>query len=156
MAEEILRIEEHWDITYQHAAGAVVSHFYRELRDYARLLGRRCPECRRVLMPPRAFCDRCFVATTEWVEVGSRGTLEAFTIVAQAFKGLPDPPYALGYATLEGADTAILNYLRGLDLTAILAAAKRLRVGLPVIVQFALHRTGRITDFWFEPAEGTG
>lgn len=147
---EIFRVEEQWNITYLHAAGDVVSRFYQELRDHARLVGRRCLSCRRVLMPPRAYCDRCFVKTHEWVEVGSRGTLEAFTIVAQAFKGLPDPPYVLAYAALEHADTAILNYLRGLDLADVGAAAKRLRVGMPLVVRFAPSRRGHVTDFWFE------
>lgn len=151
MREPAIEIEQHWDIHYRHAAGETGSTFFRALRE-KRLLGRRCPGCRRVLLPPRAFCDRCFVATAEWVSVEPEGVLEAFTIVAQKFTGMPDPPYVIAYARLRNADTAMVNYLRGIDLSDIPAAARRLTVGLPIRVVFRDHAEGRMTDFWFEPA----
>ncbi len=148
---DIIEIEQHWDIHYRHPAGETGSEFFRGLRE-KRVLGRRCPECRRVLVPPRGFCDRCFAATGEWVPVGPDGVLEAFTIVAQKFTGMPDPPYVVAYARLRDADTALVNYLRGLDLSDIPAAANRLAVGLPVRVAFTERPEGRMTDFWFELA----
>lgn len=148
---DIIEIEQHWDIHYRHPAGETGSEFFRGLRE-KRVLGRRCPECRRVLVPPRGFCDRCFAATGEWVPVGPDGVLEAFTIVARKFMGMPDPPYVVAYARLRDADTALVNYLRGLDLSDIPAAAKRLAVGLPVRVAFTERPEGRMTDFWFELA----
>jgi uncharacterized OB-fold protein len=148
---DIVEIEQHWDIHYRHSAGETGSRFFRGLRE-KRVLGRRCPECQRVLVPPRGFCDRCFAATGEWVPVGPDGVLEAFTIVAQKFMGMPDPPYVVAYARLRDADTALVNYLRGLDLSDIPAAAKRLAVGLPVRVAFTERPEGRMTDFWFELA----
>ena len=115
---DVIEIEQHWDIHYRHSAGETGSAFFRALRE-KRLLGRRCLGCGRVLMPPRGFCDRCFVATGEWVPVGPEGVLEAFTIVAQKFTGLPDPPYVVAYARVKHADTALVNYLKGLDLSDI-------------------------------------
>ena len=106
-----------------------------------------------MLLPPRGFCDRCFVLTGEWVEVESEGVLEAFTVVAQKFTGLPDPPYAVAYARLRNADTAMVNYLRGIDLGDVRAAAQRLAIGMPVRVVFSDRPEGRMTDFWFEPAQ---
>ncbi len=144
-------IVERWDLTYRHAPGPVVGEFYRRLRDDGVLLGRRCPECRRVLLPPRAFCDRCYRDTEGWVEVGREGTVEAFTVVYQPFQGLPEPPYAIAYVRLAGADTAILNYVRGVDLADPEGAAGRLAIGTPVRVVLAPERRGRILDFWFEP-----
>lgn len=150
MTDDAITIEQHWDIHYRHPAGRTGSEFLRALRQ-RRLVGRRCPECRRVLLPPRAFCDRCFVATDEWVEVGPEGVLEAFTIVAQKFTGMPDPPYAIAYGRLRNADTAMVNYLRGVDLSDIPAAARRLAVGQPLRVAWSDRPEGRMTDFWFEP-----
>lgn len=148
--ETAATIVERWDLTYRHAAGPIVTEFYRRLRDEGRLAGRRCPACRRVLVPPRAFCDRCYRDTEEWVNVGSTGTVEAFTIVYQQFQNLPAPPYAVAYVRLGGADTAILNYVRGVDLADSRRAAHQLRIGTPVRVRLADAREGRITDFWFE------
>lgn len=149
MTDGMIEIAQHWDIHYRHPAGQTGSEFFRALRD-KRLLGRRCPECRRVLLPPRGFCDRCFVATGEWVPVEPEGVLEAFTIVAQKFTGLPDPPYVIAYGRLRNADTAMLNYLRGVDLSNIPSAAKRLGIGAPIRAVFCDHPEGRMTDFWFE------
>ena len=149
MTDGVIEIAQHWDIHYRHPAGQTGSEFFRALRD-KRLLGRRCPGCRRVLLPPRGFCDRCFVDTGEWVPVEPEGVLEAFTIVAQKFTGLPDPPYVIAYGRLRNADTAMANYLRGMDLSDIPSAAKRLRIGMPIRAVFCDHPDGRMTDFWFE------
>lgn len=149
-ANEQIVIEERWNLTYRHSAGPINSHFFVRLRDAGELLGRFCPTCERVLMPPRSFCDRCFVETTRWQPVGPGGRLEMFTTVHRKFQGLPDPPYCFGYVLLDGADTAILNYVRGIDLSDA-AAVQALGVGTRMRVALADKRQGRMSDFWFEP-----
>ena len=144
-------IEEHWNMTYQHAAGRSASHFYDVLERDGRLVGRRCPECTRVLIPPRSFCDRCFSATTDWADVEPTGKLEMFTVVYQKFQGLPEPPYAFGYVLLDGADTAILNFIRGVDVSEPEQVGRSLSVGAPMTAMFAADRRGLMADFWFEP-----
>src|SRR5438874_245909 len=126
MTTEIRTIIEHWDLTYRHSAGVVASEFFRALEEEGRILARRCPSCTRALLPPRPFCDRCYVDTEDWIEVGDAGVLETFTIVFAKFAGLPDPPYAIAYVRLERADTAILNYVRGLDLDDLHASVAAL------------------------------
>jgi uncharacterized OB-fold protein len=146
--------EQTWDLSYRHALGETVGGVLQGLTE-RRLLGRRCPSCERVLFPARSFCDRCHVATDDWVEVGHQGVLEMFTIVYQAFPGmLVDAPYVLAYALLDGADTAVAGYVKGLDLSDPAAAAARLSTGTPIVVRFTDHPEGKITDFWFELAEG--
>lgn len=142
-------LEEHWDITYNHALGEVASRFYEALRDQEQILGRRCPSCERVLLPPRPFCDRDFVDTTDWIEVGHEGRVEVFTVVFQSFKGLPEAPYCIAYVLLDGADTAILNYVKGIDWIPE-NVSQNIQVGDRVRVVFKEEREGRITDFWFE------
>ena len=113
--------EQTWDLSYRHALGMTVGGFLAGLRD-KRLLGRRCPECQRVLFPARSFCDRDHVETTDWVEVGHHGVLEMFTIVYEPFPGMRvPPPYVLAYALLAGADTAVVGYVKGLDLSDVSA-----------------------------------
>lgn len=145
-------IEERWDLTYRHAAGPVVSHFYDRLESDGVLAGRRCPRCTRVLVPPRSFCDRCYTDTEGWIDVGPEGTVETFTVVYREFQSLPEPPYAMAYVRLDGADTAILNYVRDLDLGDPDYAAAALWPGVRVrtVVAPPDRREGRITDFWFE------
>lgn len=143
-------LEQHWSLTYHHAMGETVSHFFDVLREQGELHGRRCPSCERVLLPPRAFCDRCFVSTTDWVCCGTTGTLQAFTVVSENFKGSPKAPYCFGYVLLDGASTAILNYVDGVNLDDVDTAARSLHVGMPVKLVINSERSGSMSDFRFE------
>ena len=150
---ELLQRQEKWDITYNHALGETASWFYVQIRDHCKLYGRRCAETGRVLVPPRAFSEDSLEPTTEWVEVGPGGVVEAFTIVYRAFQGLPPPPYAFGYVMLDDADTALGGYFRGVDLSDPEFAAKALSIGTRVVTRFEEKRIGDVLDFWYEPSE---
>jgi uncharacterized OB-fold protein len=143
-----LTIEGHWSFDYTYYAGQAASRFFAELRD-KRIMGSVCPTCERVLVPARSFCDACFVATDQWREVGQTGTLETFTILSTSFPGLPEPPLVVGYVLLEGASTAVLNFVDGIDLTDQDAAGQALLNRPKVSVRFNDVCEGRITDFHF-------
>lgn len=146
-------VEQQWNLTYRHTADEVTATFFRALRDDGKLLGIRCPECGRVLVPPREFCDRDFCRTTDWAELGLEGTLELFTIVYQPIKGLPEPPYVIAYVRPDGADTAIANFLGGIDLSDRDAALEHLKIGSRARIVFQDDRVGRMTDFQFVLAD---
>lgn len=141
--------EQTWDLSYRHALGETTGRFLAALGE-GKLLGRRCPKCERVLVPARSFCDRCNRATEDWVQVGPAGTIEMFTIVYEPFKGLPEPPYALVYATPDGASTALVGYLKGLDLHDTDAAVKALAIGRRIQTRFSDEPRGTVLDYWFE------
>lgn len=147
--------EQTWDLSYRHALGDTTSRFLGALAE-GRILGRKCPACERVLVPARSFCDRDHVDTGEWVEVGTQGAIEMFTVVYEPFRNLPAPPYALAYVTLDGADTALVGYVRGLDLTDQASAVKALAIGTRVEVRFSDEPTGTAADYWFELAPSAG
>jgi uncharacterized OB-fold protein len=147
---DLITIPGRWNFEYTYFAGESATRFFRELVDNRRIMGTKCPACKRVLVPARAFCDACMERTTDWVEVGPQGTLETFTIITTAFPGLPKPPIVMAYVTLDGADTALINLVHGEDLTDIDAAAKRLNSLPRVAVKFIDDPKGRITDFSFE------
>ena len=147
---ELLERQEVWSITYHHALGETASEFYTRIRDEGAIYGRRSAGSGRVLVPPRSFSDETLLPTTEWVKVGPGGQIEAFTIVYERFNNLPDPPYAFGYVLLDGADTALGGYFKGIDLTDPQAAADKLKVGTRVTTTFAADRKGEMLDFWFE------
>lgn len=147
-ATHSLTIEGHWDFDYTYYAGESASRFFGELRN-KRIMGSLCPRCNRVLVPARGFCDTCFVDTTDWREVSGFGTLETFTILTTSFPGLPEPPLVVGYVKLDGAATAVLNFVQGIDLTDFDAAGEVLLTQPRVRVQFKEECEGRITDFYF-------
>jgi uncharacterized OB-fold protein len=149
---ELMTRQETWNITYNHALGETASWFYVQIRDNAKIYGRRCAESGRVLVPPRSFSDQTLQPTTEWVEVGPGGRIEAFTIVYEQFQNLPDPPYAFGYVLLDGADTAMGGFFKGIDLTDPALAAAKMKIGTRIITRFEEQRTGDVLDFWYEIA----
>lgn len=146
---DLVTIEGKWDFNYTYFAGESASRFFHELRENQRIMGTRCTKCRRLLVPARAYCDVCMAKTDEWIEVGPEGTLETFTIITTAFPGLPTPPIVMAYVTLDGADTALINLVHGVDLSDIEVAAQKLNTLPRVRVAFVDEPQGRITDFSF-------
>lgn len=144
--EEPLLIEAEWRIPYKHAAGEHATRFFAALRDDKRILGTRCPGCSRVLVPPRAFCERCFVPTGEWVPVSDEGVVQTSTIQYESFPGLPPTPFAVGLVKLDGADTGLLAFLGGVPLDDPDGALERIGIGSRVKAVWKAKREGRITD----------
>jgi len=140
--------EQTWDLQYKHALGSTVSRFLDGLAE-GKIWGRRTTDG-RVLVPARSYDDITHEKTGEWVEVANTGTIEMFTIVYEAFKGLPTPPYALAYVMLEGADTALVGYVQGIDLHDRASAIAALQIGTRVDVRFAEKPAGTAADYWFE------
>ncbi|MFH1977365.1 MAG: zinc ribbon domain-containing protein [Pseudomonadota bacterium] len=151
MAIELQKITEKWDLTYNHAVGETASRYFYEIKENKQIFGKYCPSCKKVIVPPRSFCDSCFTDTTEWVKVANEGVIECATIICSPFKTLPDPPYALSYVKLDGADTAMGGYVKGIDLTNIDNAMNILKIGNRIKVIFKDDRQGNVLDYWFEP-----
>lgn len=140
-------------LPYTWTTGPTLARFLEGLKE-RKILATRCPQCRRVLVPARQFCPRCFVDTSEWLELPDRGRLRTYTIVNYKYVGQPkDPPYVVAIIDLEGADVGMLHFVGGIDLSDVEAAAQRLRPGLPLQVVWSQERRGRITDIdHFAPA----
>jgi hypothetical protein len=141
-----------WNVEYNYAVGTTGKKFFDALIE-KKIIAPKCSRCGLVMLPPRSFCERCFVPAEEWVEVGREGTIQAFTIVPVKFESLPEPPYAIAYVLLDGADTALVNFVRNVDLADLNNAAKQLAIGRRVRVVFEKRRKGTINDFHYELIE---
>lgn len=148
-SEKAMTIPGRWDIPYEYSAGAMATRFFRTIQNDMAIIGSKCPECRWTLVPPRSFCERCFVPIEDTVLVGPGGVLQAFTIVAAAFPGMPKPPYIVAYVQLDGASTSLVNFLSGVDLEDVVHAARSIAIGSRVLVTYEKVREGRMTDFSF-------
>ena len=152
--EEILIMPGAWNLPFRHTAGRFASRFFRELRDNKKIFGVRCPDCRRVLLPPRPLCERCFSSIDELVEVGNQGTLELFTICYVPFLGLPPPPIATIMVKLDGADGCLSHILGGIDLSDVDKAPELVKVGMRVEAVWRDERKGEIGDIeYFRPVK---
>ena len=146
---EPLVISAEWHVRYNYPAGETATRFFAGLRA-KKILATRCRASGMSYLPPRAYCERSFEPCDEWIEAGHAGTIEAATIVSAAFENLPPPPYAIAYVRLDGVDTALVDFVRGLDLSRVEEAAERLVPGARVRVVFNAEPEGRITDFHYE------
>jgi uncharacterized OB-fold protein len=150
--EEMLIMPGAWNLPFRHTAGRFASRFFRELRDNRKIYGVRCPQCRRVLLPPSSFCEQCFVPCQEWVEVGPLGTVEAFTICYVPFLGLPPPPIAPIMVKLDGADTSLGHLLGEVDVSDPRKARDAIKMGMRVEPVWRDERRGEIGDIqYFRP-----
>jgi uncharacterized protein len=145
------RIPGEWRIPYQYTIGTFATAFFDALKE-RRVLGCECSRCGRVSVPPKSFCEYCFIPVEKLVEVGQTGVIEAVTVVTAPFAGSPPVPYVVAYVRLEGATSAVANYVRQVDLSDLDNLPGQLAVEAPVKVVFGDQGEGRVTDFWFEPA----
>lgn len=142
-------ISEDIHLRYDYALGEVAGKFMAGLRQ-GKILATRCSKSGLTYLPPRAFCERSFEPCDDWVEAGHEGVIEASTIVVRGYEGKRPTPMAIAFVRLDGVDSAIANYVDGVDPSDWDAAMQRLAPGARVRVVFASEREGRITDFTFE------
>jgi uncharacterized OB-fold protein len=118
-------------LEYQARAGRDLARFLAGVAE-RRFLGRRCPSCRKVYLPPRGCCPTCAVAMAEEVAVADTGTVVGFCVVNVPFAGQAvKPPYAYGSVLLDGADLPFAHLVQ--PLAAV-------RVGLRVRAAWAAER----------------
>jgi hypothetical protein len=150
--EEIVIMPGAWNLPFRHTAGRFASRFFRELRDNKKIYGVRCPKCRRVLLPPRPMCERCFAPIDEWVEVGHQGTVEAYTVLCVPFMGLPPPPLGMAVVKLDGADTGLNHILGGIEFSDPDKSGEAVKIGMRVEAVWREQRRGEILDIqYFKP-----
>lgn len=140
-----------WHVRYNYSVGKVAGTFFEALKK-KQILATHCSKSGLAYLPPRAYCERSFEPCDGWVEAGQEGVIEAATIVSAQFDNLPPPPYAIAYVRLDGVSTAMVNFVRGLDMSNIPEAAAKLTPGTHVKVKFKENPEGRITDFHYELA----
>ncbi|MGC5564126.1 Zn-ribbon domain-containing OB-fold protein [Streptomyces sp. FR-108] len=101
-------------LDYTYSPGRAQTAYIQALAE-RRVVGERCPSCRKVYVPPRGACPTCGVATSERVEVGPRGTVTTYCIVNIKAKNLDiEVPYVYAHIALDGADLALHGRIGGI------------------------------------------
>jgi len=141
---EVELIDFPLSFSFRHSFGKV-SRFFIELEN-KRLMGTRCPLCDSIWVPPRAICPEDH-KVTNWIELPSHGTLEAFSRSAYSLgSDSGTASLVLGYIKLRGARTAMLQQLRNVS------DGDNLAIGMPFKVVWADEPVGHPMElFWFEP-----
>lgn len=110
--EPVRSIRTPIELHYTYTPGRAASRFLRNI-ELGRIIGQRCPSCRKVYVPPRGACAACGVATDEDVEVADRGTVTTFCIVNVPFYGQRlKIPYVSATILLDGADIGLMHLIQ--------------------------------------------
>jgi uncharacterized protein len=129
-AEPILEQKYGLKLDYAHSYGPYYGTLFDGLATSRRLQGTRCPSCESVLVPPREYCDVCYVRTGEWVDVADTGVIKAFSIIHLEFVGQTrEPPYVYAEIVLDGANTRLIHTIGGIEASE---APDRLQIGMAV------------------------
>jgi uncharacterized OB-fold protein len=100
---------------YEHTASPGETVYLRGLAE-GRLLGQRCPVCRKVYIPARGTCPTDGVPMTESVELPEVGTVTTFCIVNVPYQGQQvTPPYVAAAVLLDGADIPFQQLILGCE-----------------------------------------
>jgi uncharacterized OB-fold protein len=117
--------------------------FFEALKRHGQLIATRCRACKQVYLPARSYCERCFAALTERLEVKPTGRLVSFTICHVDRDRRPlRRPRALALVQLDGTTTTLLHYLLGIT------EPEQVRIGskVEVVIKPKQRRRGSILD----------
>lgn len=103
-------MRQHIALDYKVQVSPLAERFGDLLRA-GRIVGQRCPSCRLVYVPTRAFCPMCTVAMGEQheLELTDRGTVTSFTLLTPIqYHGQKErEEYALASILIDGADGTV-------------------------------------------------
>jgi uncharacterized protein len=137
------------DPKYSWASGVAVGRFLTELKN-GKLIARKCNNCKRILIPPRMFCEDCFRDTDEWVYVKDTGIVNTYSIahVGTDAHRLSQPLF-VAVINIDGA-SELMGFLHLLGEVA----EKDIKIGMKVqaVWKPAEERVGSILDIkYFKP-----
>jgi len=143
--EPLSQLDYTMTLDYQHSYGHFYGTLFDGIKHERRIRGVRCPSCRSVLVPPRQYCDACYVKTSDWIDVPDTGIVQACSVVHIEFLGqrVP-PPYVYAEIVLDGTATRLIHTVGGL--TAEQAREGGVHPGSRVQAVWSDRRTGSLTD----------
>jgi uncharacterized OB-fold protein len=140
------------NLAYAWDDGVAIGRYLAELRQ-GRIIARACYRCKRIMIPPRMFCELCFRPSDEWIYVKDTGIVNTFSICNinwDATRRKPgEPPLIPAVIEIDGASKGmgIMHMLDEVD-------PKDIHVGMKVkaVWKAPEERTGSITDIrYFKP-----
>ncbi|MCD4715913.1 MAG: zinc ribbon domain-containing protein [Desulfobacterales bacterium] len=143
------------NLPFKESAGLRLSKFFEALRGEARILALRCPECGRVIFPPRPVCGFCRItigeSSKDWLELRDTGTVTSIVLptereVDRATGRIVGEPNPCGFIRLDGGDewTVLVHYLEMTNLEKLHRGMRVKAVWKP-----KEERRGRMTDIAF-------
>jgi uncharacterized OB-fold protein len=133
------------------STGVAISRFLEELKK-GKIIASTCNKCRRIMVPPRTYCEQCFKATDGWRYVKDTGTINTYSIsYLAADASRLEKPILVAIIDLDGASKGmgIIHKLEEVE-------PEKIRFGMKVraVWKPQEERVGAITDIkYFKPSD---
>ena len=152
---EVLVSFWHVKSDYRWDAGIAIGTYLAGLKR-GKILGIHCPDCRRTLVPPRAFCELCFRPINDWTELQDTGKINTYSVSYVNWdatrRHTPEIPAVI---EIDGASPGMgILHLLGEVSGTLDEITHRLKIGMPVqaVWKPPEEREGPITDIqYFRP-----
>jgi uncharacterized OB-fold protein len=140
------------NLAYAWDNGVAIGRYLAELKN-GRIIARVCNKCKRIMLPPRMFCEFCFKPTDEWMFVEDTGVINTFSIAHVNWdasrRGPKEKPLIPAVIEIDGASKGmgIMHMIGGIE-------AKDVKIGMKVkaVWKKPEERIGAITDIlYFAP-----
>jgi uncharacterized OB-fold protein len=135
---------------YIYTLGLAGEKFFTEIKDNGRFFGAKCKRCGVTYMPPRLYCEKCFEKLTEWVNLGTKGSVFTFTVAYVNIDGaklkIPVIYALIKFADAEGGLVHKLGEVK----------PHEIKIGMPVeaVLKPQSERKGNINDInYFKPTK---
>lgn len=137
------KIEYTWD------CGVGIGRYLEGLKQ-GKIIGKKCNKCRRILVPPRMFCEICFKPTEEWITLADTGVIKTFSLCYVNWDASRrDSPIIPVVINIDGASKSM-----GIMHTLGEVNPNKVRIGMKVkaVWKKEEERIGAITDIkYFKP-----
>lgn len=126
------------------SAGIAMSKFLEELKN-GKIIATTCSQCRRIMVPPRIYCEKCYKPTDGWTFVKDTGTINTYSVSFLAADATRlKEPIIVAIINLDGAS-------EGMGIIHRLGEVKdrkNIKIGTKVkaVWKPPKERTGAITD----------
>ncbi len=135
-------------IHHRYTVGVAGERFFKAMRDRKVILAAACSSCRQRFLPPKIYCEICFVETGDWSPVEGPARVKSFTLLHRSLDEEPlTQPVAVALIVWDGVRGGILHRVGGLE------DPSQLKTGLLVEPCWADERAGGVNDIrFFAPA----
>lgn len=149
---KIFMTDDSLDCAFAWDTGVAINRYLSELKK-GRIIATECRKCNRIMLPPRLFCELCFIPSSDWVYVQDSGVVNTFSIchvhwdASRIKEG--EKPYLPAVIEIDGASP-------GMGIMHLLGEVEpdKIKIGMKVkaVWKPEKERTGSITDIkYFKP-----
>jgi len=129
-------------VHYLYTFGLAGEKFFREIKDHGTFVGTHCDKCDVTYVPPRIYCERCFAELQNYKDVGTKGTVETYTVCHESLEGKRlSKPEIIACVRIDGTGGGLVHRLSGVE-------PSKIKIGMKVeaVLADSAKRTGTIND----------